>query len=612
MNRMHKVTAQLAVLGLALALPISGWAQRGGQDSKSVSLSKVVRLGRAPVSKEILKVELPRPVEFKLSNGLTVLVMEDHRFPTISISLRVEGAGGLFQSEDNLAVAPAMAALMRTGTPTRTSKQIAEEQDRLGMTLGGGSGLTSTSARLSASGLSDNFDEWFALVTDVLLNPTFTEDEIKKYVSRQKAQLRQFESLPFLISIKWFNKRVYGDHRLHRIFPSGEELDAVTSESLASWHRERLTPQNAILGVVGDVDPEALIQKLEQAWGGWKKTSLEVELPEGPEINEKKQIVVIHRPGSVQTSLRMGNLAIHRTHPDYYVARVLSRVLGGGPASRLFLNLREEKGFTYGASASMGGGRFLSPWSASSDVRTEVTQGAMEQFYWEFYRIRNQPVPEDELEEAKRAIVARFALQLENANSAINNEITRRVYGFPESYWDDYPARIMEVTAGDVQRVGREHLSLDNIQIVAVGDAPQIIEVLESYGPIDLYDVDGETLDPAELVSAEDDPDAQGEPADVAGNWVLSMTNPRGATESIKLSLVQNGEELTGTIQGPGGGDNPVTGTVKGKTVKFSMTREGPRGEMTIAYSGKVDGDSMTGQMQMMSFSMDWTAKRAE
>ena len=615
MNRMCKITTQLAALVLALALPISGWAQRGGQDSKDVSVSKVERLNRAPVSKEILKVELPRPVEFTLSNGLTVLVMEDHRFPTISVSLRMEGAGGLFQPEGNLAVASAMAALMRTGTPTRTSKQIAEEQDRLGMTLGGGAGISSTSASLSASGLSDNFDEWFALVTDVLLNPSFPEDEIKKYVSRLKAQLRQFESLPFLISIKRFNKSVYGDHPLHRIFPPGEDMDAVTPEALASWHAERVTPQNSILGVVGDVDPATLQKKLEQVLGGWKKTSLVVELPEGPTRYEKKRVIVVHRPGSVQTSLRMGNLAIDRMHPDYFVARVLSRILGGGPASRLFLNLREEKGLTYGVSGGMGGGRFQSPWQASSDVRTEVTREAMEQFYWEFYRMRNQPVPEDELEEAKRAIVARFALQLENANSAIRNEITRRVYGFPESYWDDYPARIMEVTAEDVQRVAREHLDLDSIQIVAVGDAAQIVGVLESYGSVSLYDTDGEEMDLAELVSPEDDPDAQGEPSDVAGDWELSLTNPRGETQTIKLSLEQSGEDLTGTIEGPGGSENAVTGTVKGKTVRFSMTRETPRGEMEIVYTAKVDGDSgdsisMTGQMQMMGFSMDWTAKR--
>ena len=614
-NRKNNIGTQLSTTllaaCLAVFLPVAAQAQRPQQDSKDVSVSKVERLNRAPVSKEILRVTLPKPQEFTLSNGLTVLVIEDHRFPTVTLQLRIEGAGGLFQPADNLALASAAMALNDTGTKTRTSKQMAEEQDRLGMILSGGAGISSSSATLNASGLSDNFDEWFELFSDALLNPTFPEEEIRKYVQRQKAQLRQFETLPFLISIRWFNKAVFGKHRLHRILPSGEELESLTPEALSQWHRERYAPQNAILGVAGDVDTEKIIAKLEAWAASWPGTDRKVEWPEGPTATSAKRVYLIHRPGSVQTSLRMGNLAMERKNPDYYATRVLNRILGQGPASRLFLNIREEKGYTYGVSAGIGAGRFLSPWQASSDVRTEVTEGAMEQFFYEFYRIRNEPVPETELEEAKRALVARFALQLERPRTAISNEITRRIYGFPADYWDTYPARIMDVTAEDVQRVARKYMNLNNIQIVAVGDAGAVAEVLAPYGTVEAVDTDGNPLDLAALAAEKEAEKevASGPPAAVAGKWELTMETPRGG-QKVALTLEQDGSGLKGTFTGPAGNATPVTGTIKGQSISFTMTRQTPRGEMSMDFSGTVDGDSMKGQVQILTFSQNWTAKR--
>lgn len=609
----NKVILVLTLALLAGVSPVRA-QQRGQQDSKEVSVSKVVRLNRAPVSKEILKIKLPRPKEFTLSNGLTVLVVEDHRFPTISLRLQINGAGGLYQPEDNLALAGAAIALIDTGTTTRTSKQIAEEQDRLGITLRGGAGMSSISATLNASGLSDNFDEWFELVSDVLLNPTFTDEEIQKHVRRQKAQLQQINALPIFQSIKWFNKAVYGDHKLHRFFPSESDLDALTTEALAQWHRERFVPQNSIMGIVGDVDTKALITKLENWAAKWKKSGLKVELPAGPKRHGQKRVFLIHRPGSVQTNLRMGNLAMERKNPDYYATRVLNRILGQGPASRLFLNIREEKGYAYGVSAGIGAGRFLSPWQASSDVRTEVTEDTMKEFFYEFNRIRDEEVPEAELEEAKRALVARFALQLENADSTLGRGITLLNYGFPPDYWDVYPSKIMAVTAEDVKRVARKYLDLESMQLVAVGDVAQIRPVLEKYGLVEVFDTEGKPVDMEALAAekAAAEKAAAGPAANVAGKWELSMTGPGGRTQTINLMLEQDGANLTGTVAGPRGNEQPVAGTVKGETIRFTMKQQTPRGEVEIVYSGTVDGETMKGTMQMMSFSRDWTAKKVE
>jgi predicted Zn-dependent peptidase len=173
---------------------------------------------------------------------------------------------------------------------------------------------------------------------------------------------------------------------------------------------------------------------------------------------------------------------------------VMNQVLGGGPSARLFNNLREDKGYTYGASSSFLAGEFAGPWEASSEVRTEVTEGAMREFFNEFKRIREEKVPAGELEEKKRSVVARFALSLESPQTLLNYAIIRKIYNLPEDYWDTYPAKISAVTADDVQRVAQKYLNPENIRIVAVGDASKVKSVMEKYGTVTVFDIDGKQV----------------------------------------------------------------------------------------------------------------------
>ena len=166
----------------------------------------------------------------------------------------------------------------------------------------------------------------------------------------------------------------------------------------------------------------------------------------------------------------------------------------GSGAARLFLNLREEKGYTYGVYSSFTAVKYPGPWQAYGDVRTEVTGGAMTEFFREFQRIRDERVPANELEDAQRAIVASFALSLESNDDLLGYAIIRKVYGFPNDYWDTYPAKIMAATAADVQRVARKYLNPENMQIVAVGDLSKIKPVMEKYGPVEVYDAEGKKV----------------------------------------------------------------------------------------------------------------------
>jgi predicted Zn-dependent peptidase len=184
----------------------------------------------------------------------------------------------------------------------------------------------------------------------------------------------------------------------------------------------------------------------------------------------------------------MGNLAITRSNPDYPALVVLNEVLGAGSSSRLFLNLREEKGYTYGVYSNLIARKYAGPWTAGGEIRTEVTDGAMTEFMRELNRIRDEKVPADELDSAKRAVVARFALSLESPQQLIAYATTRKAYNFPADYWDKFPAQIMAITDADVQRVAKKYINPGTMQVVAVGDASKIKSVMEKYGPVEMVD----------------------------------------------------------------------------------------------------------------------------
>jgi len=484
---------RLLPLILVVALPVLA-SSAVAQEDHSADVSKVERKNRAPVSKDVLKVTLPRATETTLSNGLTVLIMENHRLPMISMQFNISGAGPIYEPANSPGLASITATMLREGTKTRDSVQIAEQAAQLGADISASAGFGSAVSLLSASGLSDNFDQWLALTNDVLLNPSFPADELNRLKQRLKAQLRQQRADPNFLSRETFNRAVYGTHPARVVSATNESIDAITPAMLAKWHEDRYTPQNTILGITGDVKAAEIVPKLERVLGAWKKTEMKEVLPPNPKAVASKKVLLVDRPGSVQTTVMLGNIAIDRRDPDYIALNVANQILGGGAAARLFLNLREEKGYTYGVYSSFTALKYPGPWRAGGDVRTEVTEGAMTEFIKEFQRIRDEKVPAPELEEAKRAIVAGFALSLESPTELLGYAIVRKVYGFPPDYWDTYPAQVMAITADDIQRVARKYINPENFQVVAVGDVSKIRPIMQKYGPVEVYDTEGKKV----------------------------------------------------------------------------------------------------------------------
>ena len=480
---------QAAAAGiLAAALAAAGWSQGESGADKSVPTSKVERLNRAPVSKDILKVKLPRPIETVLPNGINLMILEDHRVPLITVQFDIDGAGPMYEPAAQPGLAGAAAGLLTEGTKTRTSKQIAEQIDSLGASLTTFAGFGSGSAVVTASGLSDTFEQWFALTADVLLHPSFPADELAQYQARTKPALLQQRSQPGFLANQTMSRALYGTYPAAVVSTTPESLDSLTPAMLADWHDQHYAPQNTILAISGDVYAQTLIPKLRQWLAEWPRSKAAVHFAAGPPPASKEKIFLVDRPGSVQTTLLMGNLAIDRTNPDYPPLVVMNEVLGAGSASRLFLNLREEKGYTYGVYSNLIARKYAGPWTAGGNLRTEVTDGAMTEFLRELNRIRDEKVPDDELDAARRSVVARFALSLESPQQLIGYAITRKAYNFPADYWDKYPAQIAAIKADDVQRVARKYINPASMQVVAVGDAGKIKTILEKYGPVEIVD----------------------------------------------------------------------------------------------------------------------------
>ena len=487
-------TRALAALTLTPALLFAQPPSPGAPgDNKSIPVTKVERKRKAPVSAEVLRVKLPKPTELKLDNGMTLLVLEDHKLPTVSLQLSIDGAGGLYEPADTPGVASFTAQMLKEGAAGRTSKQIAEQFDQLGATMTAGTSFGSKSTTVNVSGLKDNMPQWLALAADVLLNPAFPKEELDKLKQRQKAILMSIRANPAFLVQERFFKAVYGDHRASMIVIAPESVDKITREMLVKWHHEHYVPQNVRLGLAGDITAAEFGAMLE-GMPAWHATGAGVPpVPPSTPATAKK-VYLVDRPGSVQTDLWVGNISLTRTDPDYIAMELMNRIVGGGPAARLFVNLREAKGFTYGAYSGLIAGHFAGPWFAQVSNRTDVTADATAELMKEIQRIRDEKVPEAELEECKRSEVAAFALSLEQPSRLLNYAMMLKEYNLPADYWDTYPTKMMQLTAEQVQSVARKYINMDTLQIVAVGDASKIKTVLEKFGPVEVYDTQGKVI----------------------------------------------------------------------------------------------------------------------
>jgi len=474
-----------------IALPLTFALAQAGQPPPPTT--KMVLKGKAPVSSEVLKVKLPRPQEADLPNGLHLIVLEDHRIPQVNFQIIVRGAGGYYDPADKIGLASYTASLMREGTKTRTSPQMSEALETMAATLNVGSGLSGPSATINGGALTEHFDKLFDMAADIVLNPAFAPAEWDRFKTRTKAGLIQQRANPGFLASEMFNRVVFGSHPASRVSPTAANLDAITPEALAEFHRTRYVPDHAAIAFAGDITLADARKAVEAKLGGWKKAGTPEPAVEQPPAIGPAKVYLIARPNSVQTTLFVGTQSMTRTDPDYPALQVVNRVLGG-VMGRLFRHLREEKGYTYGIGSGFSATGYRGSWTSNTSVRTEVTEAALTDLLAEIAELRDKPVPASELADAKRAIVGSFAGDLESPDQVLSYYVTNWLYSLPADYWDTYPARISAVTAAEAQAAAKKYWDPARLQIVAVGDATKITEILRKKGELEVFDADGKPI----------------------------------------------------------------------------------------------------------------------
>lgn len=486
-----RTKAIVVAAGVTLAAA-SAAGQMPGAQGPPPAAGLVVK-GKAPVSNDVLRVKLPKPQEATLANGAKLMVLEDRRLPRVSFQILIPGAGGYYDPASMIGLSQFTAQMMREGTTAKSSVQISQELETMSAALNVGSSVSGTAATVSGSALSENFTRLFELAADVLQNPSFPADEWTRLKTRTRAGLVQQRTIPAFLSAERFSKVVFGDHPAGRVSATPETLDAITRDAMVEAHKSRFVPDHALIAFAGDIslaDARALV---DSKLAGWKKAGTARPAVTNPAPAGAAKVYLVGRPGSVQTSLAVGAQSMVRTDQDYVPLTVANRILGG-TMGRLFRHLREEKGYTYGVGSGFSATQHVGQWSANTSVRTEVTEPALTDLLADIDAMRTTPVPQNELNDAKRAIVAGFALSLENPDQLLGYYVQNWTYDLPADYWDTYPAKISAVTAAQVQAAAAKYWDPKRLQIVAVGDAGKITGILEKKGTLEVYDADGKPV----------------------------------------------------------------------------------------------------------------------
>jgi zinc protease len=433
--------------------------------------------------------------EVTLPNGLRILVVESHKQPIVSISLSF-GAGSVHDPTGKEGLAEMVAGLLTKGAGERTAEQIAETIEGAGGSLTAGAG--NDFLTVSASVLTQSLPLAFSLLADVVMRPTFPASEVDLLRTQTLSGLQVALSQPETIASNAFRKALYGEHPYARS-ATPSTVAAITRDDITAFHRSRLRPGGALLVLAGDVTLSQARRLALQSFQGWLGTPAEAPPARPPAERTATELVLVHRPGSVQSNILVGNLTWSPTDPRHYAAIVANKVLGGGTDSRLFLILREQKSWTYGAYSGLTRRRGIGYFTASAEVRTEVTDSALTELLTQLRRIGNEPIPPAEFEDSKGALTGSYPLSIETADEVANAVANARLYGLPADYVQTYRVRLGEVTPAAAQAAARAAIRPEAAVIVVVGDAQKLYDRVKGIAPTRLVDPEGKSLTPEDL-----------------------------------------------------------------------------------------------------------------
>ncbi|HEY7193111.1 MAG TPA: pitrilysin family protein [Gemmatimonadales bacterium] len=450
---------------------------------------------RPPAAERLRPVRFPPFQQVALPNGMTLLLVENHEQPTLSLSLSFR-AGGAYDPAGKEGVAQFVAELLTKGTPTRDAEQIASTIEGVGGSIGASAGddfLT-----IATDGLSDHADLAFTLLGDVTRRATYPAEELELARTRFLSSLELELSQASNVAARAFQKEIFGRNPYGRS-TSAASYKAITRDDVVGFAQRRLRPSGALLVVAGDITLARARELATQAFGTWTGAAPAATAFPAPPTKRSTDIVLVNRPGSVQSNIVIGNTTFLPTDSTYYPARIATQVLGGGSDSRLFTILREQKSWTYGSYAGLRRNRGLGYWQATFEGRTEVTDSALVELLHQIDRIRTEAIPDSELNAAKGFLVGSFPLTIETPSQIAQVVSTARLLGLGTNYVQTYRERLSAVTATRARAAAQRTIRRDALTIVVVGDAKSLYDKLKPIAAVRMVDIDGNPIDPAQL-----------------------------------------------------------------------------------------------------------------
>lgn len=440
-----------------------------GISAQTINRSQKPKPGPAPV------ITIGDPAIFKLANGITVLVVENHKLPKVSASYSID-AGPITEGA-KAGVSNLMGSMLNEGTTTKTKAQFDEAVDQLGAdvsaSFGGG----------SASALTRYFPEAFALMAESIRKPAFPEASFEKLKSQVITGLKSNEKNAKAVSARVVNALAYGKNHPSGEFETEASVNALTLADVKAAYAKYVTPSRGYLTFVGDIKPEAAKALAEKAFGDWKGASLALPVLAKVANPTKTEVDVVNVNNAVQSEITVVNLIdLPMSNPDYFPVLLANQILGGGSESRLFNNLREKHGFTYGAYSSTGAGRFQSKFSATAAVRNEKVDSAVVEFLKEINTIRTTKVTAEELQNAKNLYNGSFALGLENPARIAGFASSILINNLPKDFYRTYLQKLNAVTTDDILRVAKKYYNHDNTRVVIVGKTETFTPGLKKAG----------------------------------------------------------------------------------------------------------------------------------
>lgn len=430
----------------------------------------------------------PEPIAFRLPaieqlpNGLRIVLIERHSLPVLTLYAIVE-RGAEADPPSLPGTAEMVADLLPEGTKSRTAPQIARAIDQAGGSIDTGTGWNESYANVSL--LSDHKGLAFDLVAGMLIRPSFNPQEIERIRRQTLSALDVLMQDPSYVADVVLRRFLYaGTPYAHSADGTPEAIRHITRRDLVAFHAQNYVPLRTILAVVGDITEPECRDLAAKYFGKWENPpASHLEPPIRPLAPRGRQVVVIDKPDAVQTEIRVANLAIPRSSPDYYALTVANQVLGGPAANRLFNALRTRRGLAYGASSELKCYSSIGAWVAKTSTRSAEAVKATEMILSQMNQIRSDPISREELKNAQSYLVGHQALQFESPSQVADHALEVMVYGLPPDYWSQFAQHIRALSSADVLSATQKYLHPGDDVIVLVGDASAFRKSLKKLGP---------------------------------------------------------------------------------------------------------------------------------